>query len=176
MNATLRVQTEEPLGLPPASSEQTSRDALVTLLGPTLSRLALRYERDRRCCSELQQDLLIALWLMKGSSELRVSFRSWVSSFAQHENAPEVVAVERRERAALLLVLLDNLRPKEREAVLLNLQSFEPSEIATALDCSPAQTQEVLLRAQRRLQDWMKRRGDQLPEPVLVSFAQRLTR
>ncbi len=175
MTASLRVLEDEPLGSPLPTSERASGAALLSLLAPALARLAARYERDRQCCSELQQDLLIALWLSTGSSERRVSFRTWVSTLAHEAGAPEVMTLN-REHTVLLLGLLENLQRKERETVLLSLQNFEPREIAIALHCSPGQAEDTLWRAQRRLQGWMKRREDPDSEFPPVSLVKVRTR
>ncbi len=175
MNASLRVLAAEPLGLSTPISERMSGAALLTLLAPALARLALRYERDRQGCSELQQELLIALWLSTGTSERRVSLRTWVSTLAHEAGAPEVTTLT-REHTALLLALLENLQRKERETVLLSLQNFDAREIAVALHCSPGQAEDTLWRAQRRLQGWMKRREDSGSEPPPVSLLKVRTR
>lgn len=164
MTASLRVLEDEPLGSPAPTAERTSGAALLSLLAPALARLAARYERDRQCCGELQQELLVALWLSTGSSRHRVSFRTWVSDLAQEAGASEVTTLT-RAHTALLLGLLDDLQRKERETVLLSLQNFGPREIAIALHCSPGQAEDTLWRAQRRLQGWMKRREDERAEP-----------
>jgi RNA polymerase sigma-70 factor (ECF subfamily) len=158
-------------------------EVMLTLLAPMLSRVARRYEGDSQRCSELQQEMLIAIWISLDTCERRSSFRTWVHSVAhnvgvQHiaerlrnrrearlngtEEIPlnpydpeALVAV--RERAQTMLGLLGGLRQRERELVLLDLQEFDVSEMSAAMKLSQAQVRDTLGRARRRLMLWMKR-------------------
>jgi DNA-directed RNA polymerase sigma subunit (sigma70/sigma32) len=49
------------------------------------------------------------------------------------------------------------LRPREREAVMLDLQEYEIREMSQAMQISYAQVRDILERAKRRLVLWMKR-------------------
>ncbi|HWZ90109.1 MAG TPA: sigma factor, partial [Polyangiaceae bacterium] len=55
---------------------------MVTLIAPMLSRIARRYESDVLRCSELQQEMLIALWLSLDTFAGSAEFQIWVNSVA----------------------------------------------------------------------------------------------
>ncbi len=168
---------------PAPGAELAGKEALVGLLWPMLRRIARRYEPDRQLCPDLQQEMLVALWLSLDSAAHKESFQSWLrrvtsevgtrhvmaregsspvmSSFREgvespRSSDPESVFVA-RERLTILLRLLDNLRPREREVVLLDLEEFDSHEIGVALQCSASQARETLARAHRRLHVWMRR-------------------
>lgn len=176
-------------GSPPApGAEPASKEALVGLLWPMLSRIARRYEPDRQLCRDLQQEMLIALWLSLDSVEHKESFHGWLRRVTSEvgtryvlarDSASPVLATLReaaepsrawdpesvfaaRERLTILRGLLDNLRPREREVVLLDLEEFDCQEIGAALRCSASQARETLARAHRRLHVWMRRSGSRL--------------
>ena len=176
------------------SSSFTLRETLLSMVGPMLRAVARRFERDPEKCSDLQQEMLLALWLSLANLEQQVSFRTWVDSvardigvkhlLAQRANRrrgkperepwevgpvpdPEALLVA-RERAAGLLALLESLPDREREAVLLELQELNLPEISAALGCSIGQARETIVRARRRLSMRMKRlehRRDSAPPP-----------
>jgi len=160
-----------------------SAEVMVSLLAPMLSRVAARYESDAAACGDLQQEMLIAVWLSLDSYEKRSSFRTWVQTVAHRVGAQHVAKrrISRRterltndfeslpnshdteslvathERALKLLELLNGLRPSEREAVLLDLEEFELHEMSQAMEISPARARDTLVRAKRRLTIWMRR-------------------
>jgi RNA polymerase sigma-70 factor (ECF subfamily) len=159
---------------------------MVTYLAPMLGRVARRYESDAPNCGDLQQEMLIAIWLSLDSYERRSSFRTWVHTIAHRVGAQHVAKrrISRRterldndfeslasphdteslvathERALRLLGLLNGLRPLEREAILLDLQEFELHEMSQAMEISQARARDTLVRAKRRLTIWMKRTDD----------------
>jgi RNA polymerase sigma factor (sigma-70 family) len=193
MNATLptrdngRTRPASPWvtaeSIPVPSAELASKEALVGLLWPMLSRIARRYEPDRQLCPDLQQEMLIALWLSLDSADRKESFRGWLRRVTSEVGTRHVMAREgalpvtgsfrdgaessrspdpesvfvARERLTILLGLLDNLRPREREVVLLDLEEFDSHEIGAALQCSASQARDTLARAHRRLHVWMRR-------------------
>jgi RNA polymerase sigma-70 factor, ECF subfamily len=155
----------------------------VTLLAPTLGRVARRYESDEHRRGDLQQEMLIALWLSLDTFEGRSSFRTWANNVVhqigmQHieerrlsrrseplsgeleslpsPHDPESI-VATRERALTLLNLLDGLRQREREVVWLHLQEFEVDEMSRAMKICKTQVRETLIRARRRLMMRMKK-------------------
>jgi RNA polymerase sigma-70 factor (ECF subfamily) len=160
-----------------------SAELMVTFLAPMLGRVARRYERDAPSCRDLQQDMLIAIWLSLDSYEKRSSFRTWVQTIAHDVGAQHVAKrrlsrrterltndfeslpnshdteslVATHERALKLLDLLNGLRPREREAVLLDLEEFELHEMSHAMEISQARARDTLVRAKRRLMIWMRR-------------------
>jgi RNA polymerase sigma-70 factor (ECF subfamily) len=160
-----------------------SAELMVTLLAPMLSRVARRYESNAPACGDLQQEMLIAVWLSLDDYEKRSSFRTWVQTVAHRVGAQHVAKrrISRRterltndfeslpnshdteslvathERALKLLNLLNGLRPREREAVLLDLEEFELHEMSHAMEISQARARDTLVRAKRRLTIWMRR-------------------
>ena len=185
MNATQPVRGERWLqaSARPNLTATTSAEVMVTLLAPMLRDVARRYESDaqRRC--DLQQEMLLALWSSLDTFEDSSSFHAWVKRMAhevgeqhleqrrnQRRSArlnigfasapnpqdPESIVVT-RERALTLLGLLDGLRPRERDVVLLDLQEFELDEMSRELEISRTQVRETLIRARRRLMMRMKR-------------------
>ena len=176
-NHTIDIPETQHLGSNPTA------EVIVALLAPILRRVARRYESDRHLSSDLQQEMLIALWLSLDGFERRSSFRTWVHSVA-HGVGMRHIAERRtsrqrdfvggsgesptsiadpeshlaiRERVLLLQSLLEKLREREREAVLLDLQEFGLYEMSDEMNISPAQVRDILTRARRRLQVWMKR-------------------
>jgi RNA polymerase sigma-70 factor (ECF subfamily) len=165
-------------------SAKPSAELMVTLLAPTLNRAARRYESDAQRCSDLQQEMLIALWLSLDTFEGRTSFRTWVNGVAhrvgtQHvterrlsrrrseplrreleslptPHDPESILAT-RERALAALNLLDGLRKREREVVMLHLQEFELDEMSNEMKICRTQVRETLIRARRRLAMRMKK-------------------
>jgi RNA polymerase sigma-70 factor (ECF subfamily) len=160
-----------------------SAELMITFLAPTLGRVARRYERDAPSRRDLQQEMLIAIWLSLDSYEKKSSFRTWVQTIAHGVGAQHVAKrrISRRterltndfeslpnshdteslvlthERALRLLDLLNGLRPREREAVLLDLEEFELHEMSHAMEISQARARDTLVRAKRRLTIWMRR-------------------
>jgi RNA polymerase sigma factor (sigma-70 family) len=163
-----------------------SAELMITYLAPMLGRVARRYESDAPSCADLQQEMLIAIWLSLDSYERKSSFGTWVHTIAHRVGAQHLVKrrISRRteqldndfeslpsshdteslvathERALLLLGLLNGLRPLERAAVLLDLQEFELHEMSQAMAISQARARDTLVRAKRRLMIWMKRSDD----------------
>jgi RNA polymerase sigma factor (sigma-70 family) len=166
---------------------------MVALLAPTLSRVARRYESDQQRCGDLQQEMLIALWLSLNTFEGKSSFQNWVNGVAQQvglqyvaeqrlsrqreepsadlevlqsSHDPETI-VATRERAVTALRLLGGLRGREREVVLLHLQELELDEMSQAMRICRTQVRETLIRARRRLAKRMKKTEFGAPEPVI---------
>jgi RNA polymerase sigma factor (sigma-70 family) len=165
---------------------------MVTLLAPTLSRVARRYESDQQRCGDLEQEMLIALWLSLNTFEGKSSFQNWVNGVAhkvglqyvaerrlsrrreepsadlevlQTSHDPEII-VATRERALTALRLLAGLRGREREVVLLHLQELELDEMSQAMRICRTQVRETLIRARRRLAKRMKKTEFAAPELV----------
>ena len=76
-------------------------------------------------------------------------------SLANSHDTESLVATH--QQALKLLDLLNRLRPREREAVLLDLQEFELHEMSQAMEISQARARDTLVRAKRRLMIWMRR-------------------
>jgi RNA polymerase sigma-70 factor (ECF subfamily) len=172
-----------------------SAEVMIGLLAPMLNRIARRYESDAPTCGDLQQEMLIAVWLSLDCYEKKSSFRTWVQTVAHRVGAQHVAKrrVSRRterlsndfeslpnshdteslvathERALKLLDLLNGLRPREREAVRLDLQEFELHEMSHAMEISQARARDALVRAKRRLMIWMRRiETDDAPNSVVT--------
>lgn len=164
-------------------SASASTTMLITLLEPMLCRVARLYESDAPTRRDLEQDMLIAIWLSLGSHEKKAALRTWARDIA-HEVGAQHVARRRicrrnerlghdleslpnrhdteaitttHERALMLHGLLRKLRPREREAVLLELQEFDSGEMSDAMRISRAQVRDTLVRARCRLLKWLRR-------------------
>jgi len=194
MNAIDHGRHPRPLGLRtrPNLSAGPSAELMVTLLAPTLDRVARRYESDAHRRGDLQQEMLIALWLSLDTFEGSSSFRTWANNVAHQvgmrhieerrlsrrteplsgeleslpsPHDPESI-VATRERALTLLNLLDGLRQREREVVWLHLQEFEVDEMSSEMKICKTQVRETLIRARRRLMMRMKKTElRETPEP-----------
>ncbi len=162
---------------------------LITLLEPMLNRVAQRYESDALTRRDLEQDMLVAIWLSLRAYEKQASLRTWAYDVAhdvgaQHmarhrlwrrnerlghdlESVPNrhdteaIITVH--ERALLLHALLGKLRPRERQAVLLDLQEFDAAEMSVAMQISKAQVRDTLVRARCRLTKWLRRHETRPP-------------
>lgn len=123
--------------------------------GPALERLARGYEPDRDQRRDLIQDIHVALWRSFGGFDGRCSLRTWTYRVAHNTATSHILSRRRRagplasldeaaglaalddpeaaagQRHALgrLLVLIHELRPADRQVVLLYLEDFDAAAI-----------------------------------------------
>jgi RNA polymerase sigma-70 factor (ECF subfamily) len=125
--------------------------------GPALERLARAYERDPDKRRDLLQDIHVALWRSLARFDGRCSLRTWVYRVAHNiatskvlrpqTNAPTLVAIDdslespaetaegeqvldRRRALERLHGLIRQLRPLDRQVMLLYLEQLDAASIA----------------------------------------------
>lgn len=130
---------------------------LVSRYGPALQRLTLGYEASAEARRDLLQEVWVALWRALPSFEGRASLKTWVFRVAHNVAASHVLRARRsgtsawrsldelaepasctdaesavlsRFRVEALADSVRELRPLDRQLVLLFLEGFSPSEIA----------------------------------------------
>lgn len=132
----------------------TSQDQLyeeaVAAHAPALERLAHSYELDREKRSDLLQDIHLALWRSFAGFEAQCSLRTWIYRVAHNVAATHVVR-QRRQRPLVsldeiatmpaagdvdramaleqLYALIHQLKPLERQVILLYLEGFDAASI-----------------------------------------------
>jgi RNA polymerase sigma factor (sigma-70 family) len=185
MNAIEVGHARRSLEVPTQPRSRLDTGVLVNLLAPMLSSVAQRYESDAQSCSDLEQEMLIALWQSLSTFEGKVSLGKWMNSVVhrigvQHlaarrasrrterlsgklglmrdaEDPESILAL--RERAQAALDLVSGLTPREREVVWLHVQEFELDEMTCVMSICRTQVRETMIRARRRLMKRMKKAG-----------------
>ncbi len=129
-----------------------------------LDRLARAYEADAEKRRDLLQDIHLALWRSFAHFAQRCSLRTWVYRVAHNTAASHVLrqrrmyaglvaleeveavsvrhepesAVDRRTALERLLVLVQKLKPLDRQIVLSYLEGLDAASIAEITGMSPA--------------------------------------
>ena len=139
-----------------ASREDLYEEAVRTH-GPALDRLARAYEADPEARRDLLQEIHLGLWRSLESFDARCSLRTWIYRVA-HNVASSHVDADRRSRARQLIsiddvevtddrssaantadrriaferlmALIRELKPLDRQVVLLFLEGVDPAGIA----------------------------------------------
>jgi RNA polymerase sigma-70 factor (ECF subfamily) len=133
--------------------------------GPALERLARAYERDPDKRRDLLQDIHVALWRSLARFDDRCSLRTWVYRVAHNTatskvlrpqtNAPTLVAIDdsleslaetadgeqvldRRRALERLHDLIRQLKPLDRQVMLLYLEQLDAASIAEITGLSAA--------------------------------------
>ena len=132
--------------------------------GPALERLARAYERDPDKRRDLLQEIHVALWRSLARFDGRCSMRTWVYRVAHNTatskvlrpqtNAPSIVALDdslesvaataseevldRRRALERLHGLISQLRPLDRQVMLLYLEQLDAASIAEITGMSAA--------------------------------------
>lgn len=147
-----------------AGQEQRYAEAAVTF-GPALERLARAYERDPDKRRDLLQEIHVALWRSLARFDGRCSLRTWVYRVAHNTatskalrpqtNTPTIVALDdslesiaaaaneeetldRRRALERLHDLIRQLRPLDRQVMLLYLEQLDAASIAEITGLSAA--------------------------------------
>jgi RNA polymerase sigma-70 factor (ECF subfamily) len=136
----------------------------VSTHGPALDRLARAYEADPETRRDLLQEIHLALWRSLESFESRCSLRTWIYRVA-HNVAASHIVTNRRQKAHQLLsiddvevaddrsgaaniadrrialerltALIRELKPLDRQVVLLYLEGMDAAGIAEVTGISP---------------------------------------
>ncbi len=143
--------------------------------GTALKRLCRGYERDPTLRQELEQELLLALWMALPRFEGGCSERTFVFRVAHNTAIRHVHRAARRPKASVLTEqalrvdpgqadrldqsarvealysAVQGLRPPERALVLLHLEGFSNLEIAEVLGLSASNVSTKLSRVRTEL-------------------------
>ena len=160
-----------------ANREQRYAEAAAEF-GPALERLARAYERDPDSRRELLQEIHVALWRSLARFDGRCSMRTWVYRVAHNTatskvlrprtNAPTIVALEdslepvataatadadldRQRALERLRGLIRQLRPLDRQVMLLYLEQLDAASIAEITGLSAANVATKVHRIKRLL-------------------------
>jgi RNA polymerase sigma-70 factor (ECF subfamily) len=147
-----------------AGQEQRYAEAAAAF-GPALARVARAYESDPDKRRDLLQEIHVALWRSLARFDGRCSLRTWVYRVAHNTaiskalrpqiNAPTIVALDaspesmatvaseehaldRRRAVERLHDLIRQLRPLDRQVMLLYLEQLDAASIAEITGLSPA--------------------------------------
>ena len=147
--------------------------------GPAIARLAAAYERDSGLQQDLLQDIHVAVWRSFAIFRNQCSLRTWVyrvahnaaSSFVrrhrkfrsahlvsleQLEERGEESPVERRqdeeEVTERLRELIRQLKPIDRDVILLYLEDLDAASIGDVLGLSPGNVAQKVHRIKKVLQ------------------------
>ena len=169
-----------------AGREQRYTEA-ATAFGPALERLARAYERDPDKRRDLLQEIHIALWRSLAGFDGRCSLRTWVYRVAHNTatskvlrpqtNAPSIVeldesleslaearaeeVIDRRRALERLHDLIAQLKPLDRQVMLLYLEQLDAASIAEITGLSAANVATKVHRLKQILiQRFHERTGD----------------
>jgi RNA polymerase sigma-70 factor, ECF subfamily len=175
---------------PASRSERVQDDRYaeaVSLYGPALVRLTRGYEANPDRRQDLLQDVHIALWRSFALFDDRCSLRTWVYRVAhitatKHivahrrtrlhemyalEDAPEpenhqdaLLSVDRSSSLRRLLNLIEQLKPLDRQVILLYLEDLSAEAIGEVVGLSPENIATKVHRIKRLLAT-MFHAGDQ---------------
>lgn len=144
-----------------------------------LARLAAAYERNPSRQQDLQQELHFALWRSLAGFRNQCSLRTWVFRVA-HNTAADWIRKEQRDRRldganledldalpdatdivdtvhesrvwSRIRTLLDQLKPLDRDVLLLHLEGLKAAEISEVVGISAGYVAQKVHRAQKFLQ------------------------
>jgi RNA polymerase sigma-70 factor, ECF subfamily len=130
---------------------------VLTEFGPSLTRLSLGYELDAEARRDLLQDIYMAVWQSLAIFDSRCSLRTWVYRVAHNTAVKHVMRAKRRAFVHLksldeidepedpqdavddlhrelalqqLSLLLRQLKPLDRQVILLYIEDIDLEEIA----------------------------------------------
>lgn len=139
-----------------ASREDLYREAVSTH-GPALDRLARAYEADAETRRDLLQEIHLALWRSLDSFQSRCSLRTWIYRVAHNVAASHIITNRRQNPHQLISIddvevtddrddaadiadrqialerltaLIRELKPLDRQVVLLYLEGIDAAGIA----------------------------------------------
>jgi RNA polymerase sigma-70 factor (ECF subfamily) len=155
-------------------------------LGPSMGRLAAVYELDRGLQQDLLQDIHVALWRSFATFKNQCSLRTWVyrvahnaasgfvrrrkrfrrevlMSLEQLEGLPEESDAERLHDETAVIeqvgAIVRQLKPIDREVILLYLEGMDAASIGEVLGVSAANVAQKVHRTKQLLQRYF-RTGD----------------
>jgi RNA polymerase sigma-70 factor, ECF subfamily len=150
---------------PARPDQQTRYEEASAEFGPALVRLARSYESDPDRRQDLLQEIHFALWRSLATFDARCALRTWVYRVAHNVATSHVVRdrrlrdrtlvgldalegmpvgddaeerVDARSRLEWLARMLTQLRPLDRQLVLLYLEGLEAAEIGEVTGLSPS--------------------------------------
>jgi RNA polymerase sigma-70 factor, ECF subfamily len=136
-----------------------------SLYGPALERMARGYESDPSRRQDLLQDVHVALWRSLAIFDGRCSLRTWVYRVAHHtatkhiisnrrvrlhemhtlDDVPDIVddqsgpgTASQADSLRHLLKLIEQLKPLDRQVILMYLEDFSADAIGEVVGLSPA--------------------------------------
>lgn len=158
----------------------------VEAFGASMARLAAAYERDRSLREDLLQDIHVALWRSFATFRNQCSQRTWVYRVA-HNAAADFVRRHKRFRRELLMSLeeleqlpedsdaerlhdetavveklgdlIRQLKPIDRDVILLYLEEMDAAGISEVLGISPDNVAQKIHRSKKLLNRYF-RSGD----------------
>jgi RNA polymerase sigma-70 factor (ECF subfamily) len=161
---------------------------VLTEFGPSLTRLTLGYELDAEARRDLLQDIHVAIWRSLAIFDSRCSLRTWVYRVAHNTAVKHVVRAKRRGLVDLknldeidepadprneerewhremalqrLALLIAQLKPLDRQVILLYIEDVPAEEIAEITGLSRGS---VGVRVHRIKQLLMKMFGTGAPD------------
>jgi RNA polymerase sigma-70 factor (ECF subfamily) len=160
-------------------------DEAVGAYGPALKRIARGYEADPERRLDVLQEIHLALWQSLSRFDGRCALGTWVYRVAHNtatsvcsrrrKNAPQLVSIEDLdvagpepdregqvdERRALeqLLALVQQLRPLDRQVMLLYLEDLDAQSISDVVGLSPANVATKIHRLKKVLARQLLERG-----------------
>ncbi|HEY2514954.1 MAG TPA: RNA polymerase sigma factor [Polyangiaceae bacterium] len=169
-----------PLPVPPPYED------VAAAFSAPLARLARGYEADADRQRDLLQEVHLALWRGLPGFDGRASLRTWVYRVAHNVALTHVAkgarrrveqcipiedlermaagdaarSLEDRDQVARLADLVRQLRPADRQVILLYLEGFDHGEIAEIAGISPENAATKVHRIKRALSAALGRGGD----------------
>ena len=146
-----------------AAGQDALYERIAARFAPALARLAGAYEADREQQRDLLQEIHLAVWRSLASFDGRCSIRTWVYRIAHNIAASHVLRSKRHRASSLrsldeiealpcatdserlvdeasalerLSALIRELRPLDRDVMLLYLEGIEASEIGAIVGIS----------------------------------------
>jgi RNA polymerase sigma-70 factor (ECF subfamily) len=149
--------------------------------GPALDRIGRAYEADSEIRRDLLQDIHLQLWRSFANFDRRCSLRSWVYRVA-HNVATAHVIRQRRKRVPLasleeienlpasqndiqqndldrLSQLIQQLKPLDRQIIILYLEEMDAATIGEVTGLSPANVAMKIHRIKNILKRWFNEGG-----------------
>lgn len=156
------------------------------LYGDALARLARGYESDPARCQDLLQDIHVALWRSFELFDERCSLRTWVYRVAHNtatkhivanrrvrlqemhtldevpeppDHRDELAAADHRDSLQRLFQLIEQLKPIDRQVILLYLEDFSAEAIGDVVGLSPENIATKIHRIKKLLASMFHARG-----------------
>lgn len=154
--------------------------------GPALERLARSYEADPEKRRDLLQEIHLAVWRSLEAFGAQCSLRTWVYRVAHNVAASHVLknrrvrsrplvgleeverlsdhsdteaSIDRQKTVGHLHVLIQQLKPLEREVILLYLEGMEAASIGEITGISPGNVATKIHRIKKILADRFREGG-----------------
>ena len=171
-----------------ANSERADRSALyaetVESFGAAIERLARSYESDEHKRQDLLQNIHVNIWQSFQRFNGQCSLRTWIYRVAHNVAATHVLDERRRRSLTLvglddvdevevgigpdadrnvllsrLMTLVQQLRPLDRELVVLYLEGLDSREIGEVIGISPGNVATKISRIKKLLSQHVNQGG-----------------